>query len=285
MTVLVTGATGTVGRHVVAELSETETTVRAGVRSVEQAREQLPASGSCVHFDFTKPETWGPAFEGIDRLFLVRPPQIGRVHRHITPSIDAAVRMGVEHVALLSVLGAEKNPSLPHRHIERHLESSPVTATFLRASFFMENFITVHRAEIVERDELFLPAGQGATSFVDAGDVAAVGAAALTESNPRSRSYDITGPEALTYEEAAAIFSEVLGRDIEYANPGIIEFLRTKARNGESVVFALVQSVVYTTARLGYAGHVTPDVETVLGRPPTSFRRFVEDNASAFGRE
>lgn len=284
MKALVTGATGTVGRHVVEELVETETNVRAGVRSVDQARERLPDSCSVVHFDFTKPETWGRAFEGIDRLVLVRPPQIGRVHRHITPAVDAAVRMGTEHVVLLSVLGAEKNPLLPHRRIERHLESSSVTATFLRASFFMQNFLTVHREEIIERGELFLPAGQGETSFVDARDVAAVGAAALTEPNPRSRGYDITGPEALTYDEVAAVFSAVLGRDIAYADPGLPEFLWAAVRGEESFAFALVQSVVYTTARLGLAGRVTGDVEDVLGRAPISLRTFVEDNAGAFER-
>ena len=108
----------------------------------------LPDDAELVRFDFEKPESWGRAFEDIDALFLVRPPEIARVHRHITPAIDAAERVGVEHVVFLSVLGAEKNPLLPHRRIGRHLQGTDLTYTFLRASFFMQNFYVVHRVDV-----------------------------------------------------------------------------------------------------------------------------------------
>lgn len=282
--VLVTGATGTVGRHVTRGLTETDAEVRAGVRSIKQARETLPDDVERVRFDFEKPETWGAAFESADALFLVRPPEMARVHRHITPAIDAAARVGVEHVVFLSVLGAEKNPLLPHRRIERHLQASELTYTFLRASFFMQNFYVVHRADIIERGELFIPAGNGTTSFVDARDVAAVGVEALVDPTHRNRAYDVTGPEALTYDDAAAVFSDVLDRDIEYADPGLIEFVTTATRRGVSLPFALVQAVVYTTARLGLAGRVTDDVERVLGRTPRSLANFVGDHTAEFHR-
>lgn len=280
--VLVTGATGTVGRHVTRGLTETDAGVRAGVRSIQRAREALPDDVELVRFDFEKPETWGAAFESVDALFLVRPPEMARVHRHITPAVDAAARVGVEHVVFLSVLGAEKNPLLPHRRIERHLQASELTYTFLRASFFMQNFYVVHRADITERGELFVPAGDGTTSFVDARDVAAVGVEALVDPTHRNRAYDVTGSEALTYDDAAAVFSDVLDRDIEYADPGLIEFVITATRRGVSIPFALVQAVVYTTARLGLAGRVTDDVERVLGRPPRSLANFVGDHTAEF---
>jgi len=282
--VLVTGPTGTVGRHVTRGLSDTDADVRAGVRSVERARESLPGSADLVSFDFEKPETWGRAFDGIDALFLVRPPEMTRVHRHITPAVDAAARVGVEHVVFLSVLGAEKNPLLPHRRIERHLQDSDLTYTFLRASFFMQNFYVVHQSEITERGELFVPAGDGETSFVDARDVAAVGVETVVDPIHRNRAYDITGPDGLTYHDAAAIFSDVLGRDIEYADPGLVEFVVTATSRGVSLPFALVQAIVYTTARFGLAGRVTDDVERVLGRPPRSLAEFVGDHTAEFRR-
>jgi len=282
--VLVTGPTGTVGRHVTRGLSDTDADVRAGVRSVERARESLPGSADLVSFDFEKPETWGRAFDGIDALFLVRPPEMTRVHRHITPAVDAAARVGVEHVVFLSVLGAEKNPLLPHRRIERHLQDSDLTYTFLRASFFMQNFYVVHQSEITERGELFVPAGDGKTSFVDARDVAAVGVETVVDPIHRNRAYDITGPDGLTYHDAAAIFSDVLGRDIEYADPGLVEFVVTATSRGVSLPFALVQAIVYTTARFGLAGRVTDDVERVLGRPPRSLAEFVGDHTAEFRR-
>lgn len=280
--ILVTGATGTVGRHVTRGLVDTDADVCAGVRSVDRARETLPGGVDLVRFDFEKPETWGEAFEGVDAMFLIRPPEMTRVHRHITPSIDAAERVGVEHVVFLSVVGAEKIPLLPHQRIERHLEASDLTHTFLRASFFMQNFYVVHRADITERGELFVPAGDGETSFVDARDVAAVGVEVLVDPIHRDRAYDVTGPESLTYGDVAAVFSDVLDRDIEYADPGLFEFVRGTTSRGVSFPFALVQSVVYTTARLGIAGRVTTDVEHVLGRPPRRLANFISDHVTKF---
>jgi len=292
--ILVTGATGTVGGHVARGLAavdagtdidartDDDIEVRTGARSVDRARESLPGAVEPIEFDFEKPETWGAAFEGVDALFLVRPPEMARVHRHITPALDAAERVGVEHAVFLSVLGAEKNPILPHRRIERHLEDGGLSYTFLRASFFMQNFSEVHRSDVAERGELFVPAGDGATSFVDARDVAAVGVEALVDPAHRNHTYDVTGPAALRYDEAAAVFSDALGREVSYADPGLVEFVVASTRRGVSPSFALAQAVIYTTARLGLAGRVSDDAERVLGRPPRSLSEFVRDHAAAF---
>jgi uncharacterized protein YbjT (DUF2867 family) len=275
-TVLVTGATGTVGQFVVEELEDRECDVRPLVRDPDAGGE------NAVEFDFTKPETWGRAFEGGDSLFVVRPPEIGRVGRDVNPAIDAAIRCGVDHVVVLSVLGAEKNPLLPHRRIEKHVEAADCTYTFLRASFFMQNFEEVHLRDIREDGELFVPAGGGKTSFVDAADVGAVAAAALAEPGHRNVAYDVTGSEALDYDEVAAAFSEILDREITYPRPGAIEFVRRHYGRGDSLPFALVQVVVYTTARLGLARRVSDDVERVLRRKPRSLADYLRDNAVTF---
>ena len=275
-TVLVTGATGTVGSLVRKALADRECTVRALLREPD------PGDERAVAFDFEKPETWGRAFEDGDRLFLVRPPAISRVGESILPAIDAAGRCGIGHVTLLSVLGAEKNPILPHRRIERHLAASDLGYTVLRASFFMQNFDEVHTQDVRERDELFVPAGGGETSFVDARDIAEVAAVTLTESGHCNRSYDLTGPEALDYHEAAAVFSEALGREITYPRPGALAFGRRWLARGEPVGFVLARVGIYTTARLGLAGRVTDDVRRVLGRDPRSLREYVQDYEDAF---
>ncbi|MFC7134073.1 MULTISPECIES: NmrA family NAD(P)-binding protein [Salinibaculum] len=275
-TVLVTGATGTVGEFVVEELGQRECTVRA------LSRDPPADDEHAVAFDFTKPETWGRAFEGGDTLFVVRPPDITRVGSTVNSAIDAAIRSGVHHVVVLSVLGAERNPLLPHRRIERHVADADCTYTFLRASFFMQNFDEVHAADIRERDELFVPAGDGTTSFVDARDVAAVAAEALTEHGHVNRAYDLTGPEALDYHEVAAVFSDVLGRDISYRQPGALAFGRRKLDAGEQPGFVLVMLGIYTTARLGLAGRVSDDVSWILGRDPRPLAEYVADYRAAF---
>ena len=280
--ILATGATGTVGSTVIDALSGSDDRVRVATRDIEAARAELPGVDDYVTFDFAHPETWGPTLAGVDRLFLVRPPVV-RVDP-IREFVDAAARVGVGHVVYLSVLGTEKNPLLPHRRIERRIESSGVRHTFLRASFFMQDLVENHRRDIVEHDEVFVPAGAGETSFVDARDVGAATALALTEPGHAGRAYDLTGPEALTYSEVADVFTEVLGRRITYADPSLLAFARRMRSRGTPLPFVVVMLGIYTTARLGLAGRVTRDVETVIGREPIDLREFVADHAGSFRR-
>lgn len=278
-TILVTGATGTVGSRVVEQLRERDVRVRAAIRDPDRA--SLPENVEAVEFDFERPETWGRAFEGVDAMFLLRPPAISRVGDSINPAVDAAARVGVEHVVYLSVLGAEKNPLLPHHRIENHLGKADLTWTFLRASFFAENLTQVHREEI-RAGRIVVPAGGGTTSFVAADDIAAVATVALTEPGHEGQAYDVTGPEALTYYDVAAILSDVLDWQVTYEEPSLLGFARFSRSQDRDWPFIAVMSVLYSTARIGLAGRVTDDVERVLGRPPQSFREWAETNAGAF---
>jgi uncharacterized protein YbjT (DUF2867 family) len=278
-TVLVTAATGTVGRHVVEALADTGATVRAGSRDPTRAGDGLE-TGTAVEFDFARPETWGRALEKVDALFLVRPP--GVAVGELTAFVDAAARVGVDRLAYLSTLGADRNPLIPHYRIERHIEGADVDHCFLRASFFCQNLHEVHGEAIREAGEIFLPAGAGATSFVDARDVGAVGARVLTEPGHRNRAYEVTGSEALTYEEVADLFTEVLGRPVRYADPSIPAFIARELSRGRAPGFVLLMVGIYTTARLGLAGRVTDDVEALLGRSPRTVREYVTDYAGEF---
>jgi uncharacterized protein YbjT (DUF2867 family) len=281
-TVLVTGSTGTVGRHVVTGLAERDVTVRAGSRDPAAARERFGDVGEFVAFDFERPETWGRALADVEGLFLVRPPEVGE--RRLTEFVDAAARVGVERVAYLSTLGADRNVLLPHHRIERHVEASRLDYTFLRASFFCQNLHEVHARDVIERDELFVPAGEGATSFVDARDVGAVAAVVLTEPGHRNAAYDLTGPGALRYDEVAAVFTEVLDREITYPDPSILAFVaRMRSRHPPGYVLLMVG--IYTTARLGLAARVTDDVERLLGRPARDVGAYVTDYADRFRRD
>jgi uncharacterized protein YbjT (DUF2867 family) len=324
-TVLVTAGTGTVGRHVVGELARLDVPVRVGSRDPESARERFSADREespaerdgddpdspafddfptvdpeapvdFVPFDFERPETWGPVLDGIDSLFLVSVPGVDG--DELQSFVDAAARVGVGHVAYLSTLGAQRNPAIPHYWNERHIRGAALDHTFLRASFFCQNFHEVHRTDVVDHDELFVPAGTGETSFVDARDVAAVAAHVLAESDTKetlasddpsgggathvNRAYDLTGPTALTYHEAAEIFSEELDRRISYPEPSIPAFVRRRRSYGDPLGYALLMVGIYTTARLGLAGRVTDDVERLLGRPPRHLREYVADYTGAF---
>ncbi|WP_424015874.1 SDR family oxidoreductase [Halorubrum xinjiangense] len=278
--VLVTGATGTVGEPLVRDLLEREASVRVATRSPERARDGLGEGPEYVEFDLDRPETWGAALADVDRLFLLYPP--GSAVTDVRAFADAADRVGVEHVVFLSILGAEKLPILPHRRIETHLAGTGMGHTFLRASWFAQNLSEIHRAEIVDRDEIFVPAGNGVLSFTDARDVAAVAGTVLTDPGHGDRAYDLTGPAALDFYEVAAVFSDVLDRPIEYADPSRLTFARQMYRRGFSPGFVVFMIAEYSVVRLGRSGRTTDDVETLLGRPPRTVREFVKDYADEF---
>ena len=181
-----------------------------------------------------------------------------------------------------SVRGAERNPILPHRRIEKALERSGLAWTHLRPNDWMQNFATVHRDDIRTHGEIWAPAGKGRTSFVDARDVAEAAAEVLTGQGHDRRAYPLTGGEELDLDEVAALLSQVAGRRVTYRNPGVVAFLRHVRAAGRPLAMGLVMTGVYTIARLGLAAGVSPELERLIGRPPTTFRSFAEDHAAVW---
>lgn len=324
MTVLVTGATGNVGAVVVRELAAAGVLVRAAARGGSTsarptradppvpARPDRPASTRAdtlaaaradmllpahergpepgvvdeVAFDFTDEATWAAAFRGVDSMFVVRPPALGRPRTQMIPALTAARDAGVSHMVLLSLQGAEHNPVVPHATLERWLRSSGLAWTFVRASFFHQNLSTTHATDIRDRDEIVVPAGRGATAFVDAADVGAVAAAALRDPlRHAGKAWTVTGAQALTYDEVAAVLADELGRAVRCTRPGALRYARHARRAlGMPWGMGAVTTAIYTTARLGMAGGLTDDVRTVLGREPVSFAAFAHRERAAWLR-
>ena len=238
-------------------------------------------------FDFTDPATWTAAFAGVRLMFLVRPPQLSNVKRDMVPALEAAERAGVRHVVFLSLQGAEKNRVVPHAAIEKWLRASTMDWTFLRPSFFFQNLSTTHRADIRDRDEIFVPAGRGRTAFVDAADIASVAVEVLrAPADHAGKSWTPTGSVALTYDQVAAALTTELGRPIRYRRPGAWRYAWHARRTlGMPIGMVLVTTAIYTTARLGLAAGLTGDVRAVLGREPNGISEFVHRERAAWWRE
>ncbi|MGL5817799.1 MAG: NmrA family NAD(P)-binding protein [Phycicoccus sp.] len=299
--VLVTGALGHVGRFVVDELTRTGAAVRraerhvpspspgrdtgpgaagtgAGRVGVEERGDAGDAGAGAVQdvaFDFADPSTWSAAFTGVRTMFLLRPPAVSNVRRDLLPAVAAGRDLGLRHVVFLSLQGADRIPVVPHHAVETWLRSSGLGWTFVRPSFFMQNLSGTH-ADDVRRGALVVPAGRGRTAFVDTLDVAQVAARALLEPDRYAgRALEPTGDAALTYDEVAAVLSDVLARTVRYDRPGLVRYAR-HARSALAMPWGevVVTGAIYTTARLGLAAQLTGDVQDVLHRAPTSLRDF-----------
>lgn len=283
--ILVTGATGTIGQRVAGALVAAGRRVRAADLDPAAIRSTLGEDVEAVRFDFTEPATW-PALDGVEVMFLMRPPHLSNIARDMVPALAAARAAGVRHVALLSLQGAEKNKVVPHAKIEAWLRASGLGYTFVRPSFFMENLSGVHAADIRYRDEIIVPAGRGATSFVAARDVAAVAVAAMLDpAAHRGRAWTPTGPAALTYDEAAAILSQELGRTIRYRRPGALRYAHHAWRRlGMPPGMVAVTTAIYTAARLGQADGLTGDVRAVTGQEPQAFAAWAHEHRTAWER-
>lgn len=278
-TILVTGATGNVGREVVRTLQQLGQPVIAAVLDEEDAQHVPGEDTPTVRFDFTDPNTYTAALQDVQKLFLLRPPAIADVEHTLHPVVEHARAAGVTHIVFLSLMGVSHNRRVPHYKVEKKIEASGVPYTFLRPSFYMQNLDTFYRDDIGYRNEIFLPAGKGKTSFIDVRDIGAVAAKVFTEAGHQNRAYTLTGGEALDYFQVAEIFTEVLDRTITYAKPSPRQYKKRMRALGIEEQFIEVMLGLYFTVRMGFGAQVTGDVPQLLGRPAITMRRYVEDYA------
>lgn len=292
-TILVTGATGNIGSELVKQLSfhgkGKNVRVRAAVRSIDKAAKIKDSGVELVETDYEKPTTLSEAFNGVDKLFLNTPFQADMAELTSNIVTEAAKSGTVKHIVKLSVLGAEAEPTITmsrlHRQAEKMIEESGIPFTFLRASGFMQNFVNFFGNSIKSKGAFYVPAGDGKLSFVDVRDIATVGAKVLTDDQHdihNGRAYPITGPEALSYGEAAEILSREVGKKISY-----VDIAEESARIGLKEIgmndwFINSMMELYAIVRAGYASYLSSTVEEITGKKPISFSQFARDYAHSF---
>jgi uncharacterized protein YbjT (DUF2867 family) len=181
----------------------------------------------------------------------------------------------------LSVEGAERQPWLPHRKVEKALESTSLTWTFLRPNHFMQNLLGPYR-EAIAKGRLRLPAGQGKVAFVDCADLGEVAAMALTDPTAHAkRAYALTGPEAVGFEEIARLLSVELGRAVVYEPISPLAYFRELRRGGGSLPFAGILTGLHLGIRRGSAAAVDPTLGELLGRRPRTMAEFISAHVDA----
>ncbi|WP_440899725.1 NmrA family NAD(P)-binding protein [Actinosynnema sp.] len=273
--ILVTGATGKSGSRVVRQLRARGLPVRAAARGGEHV------------FDWTDSGTWDAALEGARSAYLV---QLDGT-RLVRPFVELAVEHGLQRIVLASGRGLD-DPGYATDTTgmldglldsEAAVRESGLEWTIRRPGWFAQNFSEGFFADAVRAGEVRLPAGDGAASFVDAEDIAAVVVAALTEDGHSGQVYEVSGGEAVTMAQAVATISEAAGREIRYVPLSVDDFIAELVEQGLSRDDAQAYADVVEPIRKGADAHLSDGVQRALGRPPRTFAEFAESTAEEGG--
>ncbi|MDW3848626.1 NAD(P)H-binding protein [Micromonospora sp. BRA006-A] len=277
MTILVTGATGSVGRHVVGELLDRGERVRALTRTPETAG--LPEKAEVVRGDLLRPETLEPALAGVTRLYLFPVPDTAE------QCVDLAVQAGVERVVVLSSDAVNTRYEVAgdsiddHEKVESAVERSGLAWTFLRPVAFAGNTLFWShsiRAESVVRAAY----PQAAQALVHEADIAEVATAALLSDAHDGKGYTLTGPEAVTQVAQVRAIADAIGREVRF------EEMTPEAKRAEMLQYLPADSVDMILGYFAIAERhpdpVTDAIERVTGHPARSFADWAVDHADAF---
>ncbi|KJY20939.1 NAD(P)H-binding protein [Streptomyces katrae] len=259
---LVIGGNGKTGRRVAERLLVQGRPVRIGSRTGEPA------------FDWHRPETWGPALRDVDRVYVTYQPDLSfpGAADQVGAFAEAAVAAGARRLVLLSGRGEEAA-----RTSEDRLKDSGADWTVVRASWFHQNFDEDFFLEPVRAGEIALPVADAVEPFVDAGDIADVAVAALTDDRHIGRTYELSGPRLLGFGEVAAELSKATGREIAYVPVSDGEFRAALREEGLPEEFAELFALILD----GRNAHLVHGVEEVLGRPPRDFADYAREVAAS----
>src|SRR3954447_3239385 len=294
-TILVTGATGTVGNEVVQQLALSSSSIdkkiiRAGVHSLNKVDKlKQYKTVEIVNMDYYKSETITNSLQNIDKLFWLTPlaPNTTQISTNL---VKEAQKNDIKHLVKLSVMDADIEPATTitrlHRQEEKIIEESGIPYTFLRPVGFMQNFINFFGQTITNQNAFYLPAGDGKVSFVDVRDIAAVAVKTLVANDNDNqhigKAYGITGDELLTYKQAAEILSKEVGKKINYVN--ISDEEARKAMKGIGMEDWLIDCMMelYSIIKDGHEAQITNAVEQIVGKKPVSFSQFAKEYAEFF---
>jgi uncharacterized protein YbjT (DUF2867 family) len=278
--VLVTGATGTIGREVFRRLVAAGARPRALVRDPRIARATLGAAAEHIVGDLDRPETVEAGLARADRVFLLTRQSSRQTDQERTV-IEAAVRSGARHLVKLSVFRADERSPLQiarqHRETERALEESGLAYTIVRPVFLMQNLLGMASAGAIHT-----AAEDGRVAMVDARDVAAVAVDALTSHGSDGKTYTLTGPQPLSFDDVSEILSQRTGRRIRHVRVAPEAVRDALERGGVAHWFAEDMAHLHGMLAAGYEDLITDDVRTVTGTSPSTLAEFARDFADRF---
>ena len=269
-TIAVTGATGQVGRELVRYLQQNNIDNRLLVRDLKKASLLAHPSSRLVSFDYRKSETYAPALKSANRLFLVCDILLVAEAESL---LNSAKEAGIKQIVMMSGIGADKSKIHALARLEKIVEASGIPYIALRANWFFQNFGSFFREMVTDKRELSFPDAKTPISFVDSRDIAEVAFYFLTHPIPQSTAYDITGPESLTHQDVADLFSKHLPYKVTYKQLSEKEAKEELGWDDEWLH-------LFKDIRDGFASQVSNSVQKILERTPRRFETYILENRS-----
>jgi uncharacterized protein YbjT (DUF2867 family) len=279
--ILVTGATGTIGRPLIDFLVSEGAEVRAVTRDPLTAG--MPAGVEVVEGDPSRPDMIAPALQGVDALFL-NPAAIGDAAGHL---LALAREQGVKRVVLLSALAVDDEThrhhaiAAHHRALEDTLTGHDLDWVILRPGMFAANVIAQWAAQVRAGDVVYGPYAAATDAPIHEEDVAGIGARALLTDELVGQRLHVTGPQSLTREQMVAVIGDVIGRPLRYQEISPEAARQGMVQHGLSEQFADVVLSMWART-VGHPAITTTEAEKILGRPARTFAMWVADHAAAF---
>ena len=266
---LVLGGTGKTGRRVAERLAERGLLVRIGSRSAEPP------------FDWEKPDTWATALDGVSAAYVSYYPDLAipGAPEAVRAFAELAARNGVRRLVLLSGRGEEEAQSA-EQALREVGDEAGVEWTIVRCAWFMQNFDENYLLEPILAGEVALPSGNIPEPFVDAGDIADVAVAALTEDGHAGHLYELTGPRLLTMEQAVGEISRATGREIRFVPVTLEEYESVLAEADVPPEFLSFLTYLFGTVLDGHNASTTDGVRRALGREPKDFADYARHAAA-----
>lgn len=283
-TILIIGASGNVGLAVVHGLYEKyagQFRIIAALRNPDKEVKVFAAYTDLEYrrFDFEDFASMRNALEGVDMVFLLRPPAIANVKKYFHPLIDAIKEEGIQALMFLSVQGAEKSSIIPHHKIEKYIQQKEIPYIFLRPSYFMQNLTTTLKKDIQEKQEIYLPAGRAKFTWVDVADIGKVAAVLLAEfEDYKNQAVEITGEDQANFETVATILSKHLKHEIKYRSPNLWSFYWRKRKEGMPSAFVFVMIMLHYLPRFQNVAPLSDAVIRLTKDAPKSLDDFIQEH-------
>lgn len=285
---LITGATGNVGIPTLMALHyalEQEgilnaCTLKAAIRTPADGIKLASLKAVVpVLFDFDDPNTHDIALEGINHVFLLRPPALADAEKSFKPFLNTAQKLGVQHITFLSVQGADINTWVPHYAIEQLIKDCGICYTFLRPAYFMQNWSTTLLHDLVHHQRVYLPAGAARFTLIHIQDLAEVATKVLlTPQKFMYQSMDVTNHELLSFSEMTSILNETCDTTITYISPNPVSFIWYKWRSGMPLMLSWVMVLLHYLPRFSSTPAVSMAAQKLLGKT-RSFKDFCHEIA------